>query len=171
VLASAVRSREEAAPISRPVAAFIVLVWLKLAGEAAFGDQRPVFDRQWRGAAAFLLALAGAVHLWRRYRRPAPAPAAAATPSKPHSGLAVLVTMPKLGEDVIEGTVTRWLKQAGDRVEAGEPLVEVSTDKVDTEMPADVSGELREIRVPAGRTAPVGTTIAVIEPLAGHRPS
>jgi len=46
VLASAVRSREEAASISRPVAAFVVLVWLKLAGEAAFGDQRPVFDRQ-----------------------------------------------------------------------------------------------------------------------------
>ncbi|RSM70121.1 hypothetical protein DMB66_09795 [Actinoplanes sp. ATCC 53533] len=80
--------------------------------------------------------------------------------------MAVLVTMPALGEDIVEGTVIRWLKQVGDRVEAGEPLVEVSTDKVDTEIPAEASGELHEIRVPAGRTAPVGTPIAVIEPLA-----
>jgi len=73
--------------------------------------------------------------------------------------------MPALGRDVGEGTVTRWLKQVGDRVQVGEPLVEVSTDKVDTEIPADTSGDLREIRVPAGTTAPVGTTIAVIEPI------
>jgi 2-oxoglutarate dehydrogenase E2 component (dihydrolipoamide succinyltransferase) len=77
--------------------------------------------------------------------------------------------MPALGEEITEGTVTRWLKQVGERVEAGEPLVEVSTDKVDTEIPADASGELQEIRVPAGKTAPVGTTIAVIEPLADMR--
>ena len=74
--------------------------------------------------------------------------------------------MPALGEEIVEGTVTRWLKRVGDRIGAGEPLVEVSTDKVDTEIPADVSGELREIRVPAGKTAPAGTTIAVITPLA-----
>jgi pyruvate dehydrogenase E2 component (dihydrolipoamide acetyltransferase) len=62
--------------------------------------------------------------------------------------------------------VTHWHKQVGDRVEAGEPLVEVSTDKVDTEIPADASGDLREIRVQAGGTAPVGTIIAVISPQA-----
>ncbi len=178
VLISAVRSREKPAPISRPGAAFIVLVWLRLAGEAALGDQRPIFERQWKGAAAFLLALAGIIHLWSRYHQrdrdtpePAPAPrgkpalSATATQSEPDSRLTVLVTMPALGED-IEGTVTRWLKQVGDRVEAGEPLVEVSTDKVDTEIPADASGELREIRVPAGRIALVGATVAVIEPRA-----
>jgi pyruvate/2-oxoglutarate dehydrogenase complex dihydrolipoamide acyltransferase (E2) component len=59
--------------------------------------------------------------------------------------------------------VTRWLKQIGDRVEAGEPLVETSTDKVDIEIPADTSGQLCEIRIPAGTTAPVGSSLAVIE--------
>ena len=177
VLVSAFRSRESSAPLSRLATAFTVLVWLRLAGEAAFGDQRPAFERQWKGVAALLLAMAGAVHLWKRYCRrdrdslervrapqKQPAPAASAAQSTPHGSLAVLVTMPALGEDVIEGTVTRWLKQVGDRVEAGEPLVEVSTDKVDIEIPAQASGALHEVRIAAGRTAPVGATIAVIEP-------
>lgn len=164
--------------MSRFVAAVIVFVWLRLAGEAAFGHQRPMSERQWKGAAALLLAAAGASYLWKHYRRRnrgAPEPAAvphsqptpaiaAAQPALPR--LAVLVTMPALGQDVIEGTVTRWLKHVGDRVEAGEPLVEISTDKVDTEIPADASGNLRDIRVPAGSIASVGTTIAVIEPSA-----
>lgn len=76
----------------------------------------------------------------------------------------VLVTMPTLGEDIIEGTVTCWLKQVGDRVEAGEPLVEVTFDKGDIEIPAGASGKLQEIRVPTGRIALVGATIAVIDP-------
>ena len=57
----------------------------------------------------------------------------------------VSVTMPRLGESVTEGTVTRWLKQEGERVEADEPLLEVSTDKVDTEIPAPASGVLSSI--------------------------
>lgn len=175
LLVSAIRCREKAASTSRLGAAFLVFVWLTLAGEAAFGDQRSVFERQWKGAAAALLALAGAVHLWKRYReRVNDAPELAATPqyqpalavtAAPRSSRAVFVTMPALGEHVAEGTVTRWLKQVGDRVEAGEPLVEVSTEKVDTEIAADTVGDLREITVLAGRTTPVGTTIAVIEPL------
>jgi 2-oxoglutarate dehydrogenase E2 component (dihydrolipoamide succinyltransferase) len=75
--------------------------------------------------------------------------------------------MPALGEHVVEGTVTRWLKHVGDTVEAGEPLVEVSTDKVDTEIPAQASGTLLEIKVAAGKTAPVGAAIAAIEPSTG----
>ena len=71
-----------------------------------------------------------------------------------------------LGEDVIEATVSRWLQQVGDRIEPGEPLVEVSIDKADVEVPADTSGYLREIRIPAGTTVPVGSTIALIEPSA-----
>ncbi len=175
LLASAIRSREKSAPMSRLGAAFLLFVWLRIAGEAAFGDQRSVVERQWKGAAAALLAMAGAVHLWKRYReRVHDAPEPAATPQNhpavavtatPRSSLAVFVTMPALGEDVTEGTVTRWLKEVGDRVEAGEPLVEVSTDKVDTEITADTSGDLREITVLAGRATPVGTTIAVIEPV------
>jgi biotin carboxyl carrier protein len=180
VLISAARARKRPAPISRPVAAVVVLVWLRLAGEAAFGDQRPLFERQWKGAAAFFLALAGVVHLWSRYRdapgrasapQGHPAVAVTATQSKLDSRGAVLVTMPAPGEEVAEGTVTRWLKQVGDRVEAGEPLVEVSFDKVDVEIPAHACGELQEIRVSAGRVALVGATIAVIEPCAGVHPA
>ena len=64
----------------------------------------------------------------------------------------VSVTLPPLGESVTEGTVTRWLKQVGDTVAADEPLVEVSTDKVDTEIPAPASGVILAIRVPEDAT-------------------
>src|SRR6476660_395710 len=70
--------------------------------------------------------------------------------------------MPKLGETVTEGTITRWLKQVGDRVEADEPLFEVSTDKVDSEVPAPVAGVISEILVPEGETVEVGTRLAVL---------
>ena len=63
------------------------------------------------------------------------------------------VTMPALGESVTEGTVTRWLKQVGERVEVDEPLLEVSTDKVDTEIPSPVAGVLEQILVPEDETA------------------
>ena len=72
------------------------------------------------------------------------------------------VQMPPLGESVTEGTVTRWLKQVGDRVEADEPLVEIATDKVDTELPSPVAGTLLEITVAEDETAEVGAQIAVI---------
>lgn len=62
--------------------------------------------------------------------------------------MAVSVTLPALGESVTEGTVTRWLKSVGDSVEEDEPLLEVSTDKVDTEIPAPASGVLSSIKVP-----------------------
>jgi len=74
----------------------------------------------------------------------------------------VSVTLPALGESVTEGTVTRWLKQVGDTVAADEPLVEVSTDKVDTEIPAPTSGVLLAIRVPEDTTVAVGAELAVI---------
>src|SRR3954464_15278266 len=72
------------------------------------------------------------------------------------------VTMPALGESVTEGTVTRWLKAVGDEVNADEPLLEVSTDKVDTEIPAPVSGTLLEITVNEDETVDVGAQLAVI---------
>ncbi|HWB37143.1 MAG TPA: biotin/lipoyl-containing protein, partial [Rugosimonospora sp.] len=75
----------------------------------------------------------------------------------------VSVTMPRLGESVTEGTVTRWLKNEGDRVEADEPLLEVSTDKVDTEIPSPASGVLSRIVVAADETAEVGSDLAVID--------
>lgn len=72
------------------------------------------------------------------------------------------VTLPALGESVTEGTVTRWLKAVGDTVEVDEPLLEVSTDKVDTEIPSPVAGTLQEIRVSEDETAEVGSVLAVI---------
>ena len=72
------------------------------------------------------------------------------------------ITLPQLGETVTEGTITRWFKKVGDAVAADEPLFEVSTDKVDTEVPSPVAGTLTEIRVKEGDTVPVGTVIAVV---------
>ena len=72
------------------------------------------------------------------------------------------VTLPQLGETVTEGTITRWFKKVGDSVAADEPLFEVSTDKVDTEVPSPIAGVLTEIRVPEGDTVPVGAVIAVV---------
>jgi pyruvate dehydrogenase E2 component (dihydrolipoyllysine-residue acetyltransferase) len=77
--------------------------------------------------------------------------------------MSVSVTMPQLGESVTEGTVTRWLKKEGERVSADEPLLEVSTDKVDTEIPSPASGILRGIVVDEDETVAVGAQLAVIE--------
>ncbi|MEU4222509.1 biotin/lipoyl-containing protein, partial [Actinoplanes sp. NPDC026623] len=88
----------------------------------------------------------------------APAPAAAQT----GGGEGTAVKMPALGESVTEGTVTRWLKQVGDTVEADEPLLEVSTDKVDTEIPSPVAGTVLEIKVPEDETVEVGADLAII---------
>ncbi|MFD7717476.1 2-oxoglutarate dehydrogenase, E2 component, dihydrolipoamide succinyltransferase [Streptomyces sp. NPDC059814] len=93
----------------------------------------------------------------------APAPAAEAPAAAPAGGAAGTdVTLPALGESVTEGTVTRWLKEVGEEVTEDEPLLEVSTDKVDTEIPAPVSGVLLEIVVAEDETAEVGAKLAVI---------
>ena len=73
------------------------------------------------------------------------------------------VTLPQLGETVTEGTITRWFKKVGESVAADEPLFEVSTDKVDTEVPSPVAGVLMEIRANEGDTVPVGAVIAVVD--------
>src|SRR3984957_20346382 len=77
--------------------------------------------------------------------------------------MSVSVVMPQLGESVTEGTVTRWLKKEGEHVTADEPLLEVSTDKVDTEIPSPASGILRGIAVDEDETVAVGAQLAVIE--------
>jgi 2-oxoglutarate dehydrogenase E2 component (dihydrolipoamide succinyltransferase) len=91
-----------------------------------------------------------------------PAQTEAPAASGDGSGQGTVVTMPALGESVTEGTVTRWLKEVGDPVEADEPLLEVSTDKVDTEIPAPASGTLLEIKVGQDETVAVGADLAVI---------
>ncbi|HKE66459.1 MAG TPA: 2-oxoglutarate dehydrogenase, E2 component, dihydrolipoamide succinyltransferase [Micromonosporaceae bacterium] len=105
---------------------------------------------------------------------PAPEHPADATPladAAAAGGAQTVVTMPALGESVTEGTVTRWLKQVGDQVQADEPLLEVSTDKVDTEIPAPAAGTLVEIRVPEDETVAVGAELAVIGGSAASGPS
>ena len=95
----------------------------------------------------------------------APAPSAGEAPaagSSGGSGEGTTVTMPALGESVTEGTVTRWLKAEGDQVEVDEPLLEVSTDKVDTEIPSPVAGTLSKILVGEDETVPVGADLAVV---------
>src|SRR5918998_3300677 len=76
----------------------------------------------------------------------------------------VQITMPQMGESVTEGTVLGWLKQVGDDVAADEPLVEISTDKVDAEVPAPVSGKLVKILAEADQTVQVGSVLGEIDP-------
>ncbi|MDQ1292734.1 MAG: hypothetical protein QG608_614 [Actinomycetota bacterium] len=110
-----------------------------------------------------------------RSDQPVPAPssaaaAAAAGQSGTPSGEGTPVVMPALGESVTEGTVTRWLKEEGDTVEVDEPLVEVATDKVDTEIPSPVAGVLQRILVAEDDIAQVGDSLAILTP-PGSRPS
>jgi pyruvate dehydrogenase E2 component (dihydrolipoamide acetyltransferase) len=77
--------------------------------------------------------------------------------------MAIEVVMPQMGETVLEGTVNTWHRSAGDPVTEGEPLLEIGTDKVDTDIPAPVSGTLAEVRVGEGETVPVATVLAIIE--------
>src|SRR5215218_1349514 len=78
------------------------------------------------------------------------------------------IVMPQLGETVTEGTITRWLKNVGESVAENEVLFEVSTDKVDSEVPSPAAGVLAEILVQEGETADVGARLAVISDAAGH---
>src|SRR5436190_541745 len=78
------------------------------------------------------------------------------------TGTIVKITMPQMGDSVTEGTVIEWLKQVGDPVAADETIVEISTDKVDAEVPAPVAGTLAEILVQADETVPVGTPLCRI---------
>ena len=93
---------------------------------------------------------------------PPPAAVAPAAPAAVASSTGTIVTMPALGESVTEGTVTRWLKNVGDQVTVDEALLEVSTDKVDTEIPSPASGTLVSIDVAVDSTVPVGARLAVI---------
>src|SRR5438445_164194 len=76
--------------------------------------------------------------------------------------MATDVVMPQMGESIFEGTITKWLKKPGEPVQRDEPLFEISTDKVDAEIPAPASGVLSEVRVQAGATVEVNTVVALI---------
>src|ERR1700735_5747035 len=72
------------------------------------------------------------------------------------------VVMPQMGESITEGTLTKWLKKPGDTVQRDEPLFEISTDKVDAEIPSPAAGTLQEIKTPEGSTVQINTVVAVI---------
>src|SRR6185295_16680377 len=73
------------------------------------------------------------------------------------------VVMPQMGESIVEGTLTKWLKKPGDRIERDEPLFEISTDKVDTEIPSPAAGTLSEVLVEEGKTVGINTVVARID--------
>src|SRR5437868_13734611 len=73
------------------------------------------------------------------------------------------VVMPQMGESIVEGTLTKWMKKPGERVERDEPLFEISTDKVDTEIPAPAAGTLSEVLVEEGKTVAINTIVARID--------
>ena len=77
--------------------------------------------------------------------------------------MAVDIVMPQMGESIFEGTITKWLKKPGDKVERDEPLFEISTDKVDAEIPSPSAGVLKEIKVGEGQTVPIQTVVGVID--------
>src|ERR1700704_5249226 len=77
------------------------------------------------------------------------------------------VVMPQMGESIVEGTLTKWLKKPGERVERDEPLFEISTDKVDTEIPSPAAGTLSEILVEEGKTVGINTVVARIDEAGG----
>jgi 2-oxoglutarate dehydrogenase E2 component (dihydrolipoamide succinyltransferase) len=97
-----------------------------------------------------------------------PAPAAASAPgAAQEAGPGTDVVMPQMGESIFEGTITKWLKQVGDSVQRDEPLFEISTDKVDAEIPSPAAGTLTEIKAQAGSTVQINTVVAVIGGTAG----
>src|SRR5579863_6162822 len=85
--------------------------------------------------------------------------------------MAIDVTMPQMGESVVEGTIAKWLVKEGDVVTEDQPLVEISTDKVDTEIPSPGAGRIAKIVAEEGQTLPVGATLAVIEQAGAEAPA
>jgi len=118
------------------------------------------------GAAAPASAAAPAPKQEEKKAEPAPAapaPVAAPAPAAaPSSGGGTDIVMPQMGESITEGTITKWLKKVGDSVQRDEPLFEISTDKVDAEIPSPVAGTLTEIKVQEGTTVGINSVVAVI---------
>src|SRR5436305_383 len=85
--------------------------------------------------------------------------------------MATDIVMPQMGESIVEGTITKWLKKPGDKIQRDEPLFEISTDKVDAEIPAPASGVLQEIKVSEGTTVQVNTVVGTISDVDGAAPA
>ncbi|HZY62173.1 MAG TPA: 2-oxoglutarate dehydrogenase, E2 component, dihydrolipoamide succinyltransferase [Edaphobacter sp.] len=118
------------------------------------------------GAAAAALAAKAEPAAKSESAAPAPAAAEQAAPAQDSGqaagGASTEVLMPQMGESITEGTITKWLKKVGDKVERDEPIFEISTDKVDAEIPSPAAGTLTEIKVAEGNTVGINTVVAVI---------
>jgi 2-oxoglutarate dehydrogenase E2 component (dihydrolipoamide succinyltransferase) len=136
------------------------------AGEAAAAKPAPASEGKATAPVAKSTAGDGATEAATEKAKSIAQPDAASSAAVPASGGAVLggtdVVMPQMGESIFEGTITKWLKQVGDTVQKDEPLFEISTDKVDAEIPAPIAGKLSEIKVPEGATVQINTVVAVI---------
>jgi pyruvate dehydrogenase E2 component (dihydrolipoamide acetyltransferase) len=120
------------------------------------------------GSSASAAAPAAAAPAAAALKAEAPAAVASVPASTPAAlGPGTDVIMPQMGESIFEGTITKWLKQVGDTVQRDEPLFEISTDKVDAEIPSPADGILSEIKIPAGNTVQINTVVAVIGGTAG----
>src|SRR6201989_1828428 len=99
---------------------------------------------------------------WRKQSARARTPATAPGFTSRETGMATDVVMPQMGESIAEGTIVRWIKKVDDTVDRDEPLFEISTDKVDAEIPSPAAGVVTEIRAKEGETVPINTVVAVI---------
>ncbi|WP_405065692.1 2-oxoglutarate dehydrogenase, E2 component, dihydrolipoamide succinyltransferase [Kribbella sp. NBC_01510] len=150
------------APAEQPAAAQAAPAQEAPAAEAAPAQEAPAAQAAPAQQAPAQEAPAAEAQAAPANSAPAPADQAPSdSPSAPASG-GTSVTLPALGESVTEGTVTRWLKQVGDDVAVDEPLLEVSTDKVDTEIPSPIAGKLLEIKVAEDETVEVGAELAIV---------
>jgi 2-oxoglutarate dehydrogenase E2 component (dihydrolipoamide succinyltransferase) len=115
-----------------------------------------------------VIAVIGESNGAARSSQPAAQPKATASAAPVQGSAAVEVVMPQMGESIFEGTITKWLKQPGERVEIDEPLFEISTDKVDAEIPSPAAGVLTEIKAQEGATVHINTVVALIGGPAGE---
>jgi len=144
--------------IPSPVAGVIAKIVVGVDSTVAVGAELAIINDGASSSAVVAAPVAAAP-----VATPPAAPAAPAAPTAPTASTSgVVVTMPALGESVTEGTVTRWLKSVGDVIAVDEPLLEVSTDKVDTEIPSPAAGTILAIDVPVDSTVPVGARLALI---------
>ena len=151
--------------IPSPVAGVLQKIVVQVDSTVAVGAELAVISESGAAAPQKISEPVKAVEQPKAAAQTAPvaaAPVAAPTPATPATSGATIVAMPALGESVTEGTVTRWLKNVGDQINADEALLEVSTDKVDTEIPSPVTGTLLTIDVPVDSTVAVGARLASI---------
>jgi 2-oxoglutarate dehydrogenase E2 component (dihydrolipoamide succinyltransferase) len=155
------------AEIPSPIAGKIIEIKVQEGATVEVNSVVAVMAEEGSSAAAAPSAPAAAPAAAAPAATPAPAAAAPAAPAPATGGEKTDVLMPQMGESITEGTITKWLKKVGDTVQRDEPIFEISTDKVDAEIPSPVAGTLTEIKATEGQTVSVNSVVAVIGGAAG----